>query len=122
MQPPARTLVFVYNADGGLVGAAFDLAHKLLAPETYRCRLCALTHGAFGVHRAWRCFVDGLGVETAFLHADAFHRQHGHADVRLPAVFVQTAGELRPWIAAEEIDACRSLDELQDLIRRRLDA
>ncbi len=34
-------LLFVDKANGGLMAGAFDLAHKLLSPATYPCRLCA---------------------------------------------------------------------------------
>ncbi len=43
-----NSLLFVYNADSGLVAGLFDSAHKLLSPSTYQCQLCTLTHGVTG--------------------------------------------------------------------------
>ena len=39
-------LLFVYNADGGVVERTLDYLHKLTSPATYSCSLCALTYGA----------------------------------------------------------------------------
>ncbi|WP_337866838.1 hypothetical protein [Ignavibacterium sp.] len=38
---------FVYNAKGNVASSIFDLAHKIISPETYQCNLCKITHGAF---------------------------------------------------------------------------
>ena len=38
-----RTLIFIYNANGGIFSAMADAAHKLVSPETYPCSLCAIT-------------------------------------------------------------------------------
>ena len=38
---------FIYNAKSGLANSIFDLAHKLISPDTYECNLCKITHGAF---------------------------------------------------------------------------
>ena len=39
-------LIFVYNAKSGKLNALFDIAHKIVKPETYQCSLCAITHDA----------------------------------------------------------------------------
>jgi hypothetical protein len=36
-------LVIVYNANEGLLAGAMDSLHKLFAPASYPCKLCALT-------------------------------------------------------------------------------
>jgi len=36
-------LIFVYNANGGLVNSWLDTAHKIVSPSTYSCSLCAIT-------------------------------------------------------------------------------
>lgn len=38
-------LVIVYNANAGLLAGAMDSLHKLFAPASYPCKLCALTYG-----------------------------------------------------------------------------
>jgi len=42
-------LIFVYNADSGLLNAMKDWAHKIVSPETYPCSLCALTYNNLGM-------------------------------------------------------------------------
>ena len=32
-------LIFVYNANSGKLSAALDIAHKIISPSTYQCRL-----------------------------------------------------------------------------------
>lgn len=117
---PRQALVFVYNAEGGLFNALADLAHKTLSPETYQCHLCALTHSALGMRKSWKRFLETLGAATEFLHADELKRRHRISGVPLPAVFKRTGDELELWIDAAEINACRTMEDLQRLVRERL--
>ena len=39
-------LVFVYNANAGLVAGMLDSVHKVVSPATYPCSLCAVTYFA----------------------------------------------------------------------------
>ncbi len=47
-------LVFVYNANSGLLNALLDMGHKVVSPRTYPCSLCALTYGSLGLRDAPR--------------------------------------------------------------------
>lgn len=113
-------LIFVYNADSGLFNALADWAHKILSPETYACRLCAVTYDNFGMRREWKQFVQSLGVPIEFLHRDELKQKYGVAAVPLPAVFAPDGRGLRVWLDAAAVNACRTLDELMELIRTRL--
>lgn len=114
------TLIFVYNADSGLFNRVSDMAHKLLSPSTYACRLCALTHGHLGMHDTWRDFLDTLDVPLEFLHKDEFQRAHGHAHIALPAIVRRENGDVAEWLSAAEINACDSLEALIGRIEARL--
>jgi hypothetical protein len=117
------TLLFVYNADGGLFNLLADMAHKALSPQTYACRLCALTHGAFGMRDDWKRFLQGVESPKVFLHRDEFRRAYGLDDVALPAVFrKEDDGRVEPLLTAIEIDATGSLDDLKRLLSERLSA
>ena len=120
MSPP--TLVFVYNADSGLVNTLLDIGHKIVSPRTYACNLCAITHSTFTMREEWKRFVAGLGVPIEFLHRDELERQYSLHDVGLPVVFRQRNGTLEVWITREEINRCRSLGELEQLVRTKLQA
>jgi hypothetical protein len=113
-------LVFVYNADSGLFNAVADAAHKIFSPRTYQCNLCALTHSALGMRRDWKEFLEGLGVPLEFLHADELRERYGAAGVPLPAIFRRRGEGVEVFVAAEAINACRTGDELKQLIAGRL--
>ena len=68
MTGPAARLLFVYNADAGIVAGLFDIAHKLVSPATYPCSLCAATHGTFAMRREWRDYLATLPLPAAFYH------------------------------------------------------
>lgn len=95
-------LLFVYNADADPFSRLVDYAHKHLAPSTYPCGLCALTHGPLGPRRRWSAYLAGLPYETVFLYRDAFRARHGDAHA-LPAVFAERRGQLAPLLDARAI-------------------
>ena len=118
---PRPQLLFVYNADAGLFNTVTDIAHKLLSPSTYRCNLCALTHGTFQVREEWVAFLDTLEADCEFVHRDEFVKAHpGHADAQLPAVLAKTSGGPVILIDAARLGSCGSLAELKLLITDRL--
>ena len=113
------SLIFVYNADSGLFNTIADIGRKIVSPRTYSCRLCALTHGYFAMHREWQQFLESLDTECEFLHRDEFIERYHAGDVRLPAVFVVNDGSLSRCLDAAELDRCRDLDALKKLVRGR---
>ena len=116
------TLVFVYNADSGFTNTLLDIGHKIVSPQTYSCNLCAITHSTFSMRGEWKRFVDELGLPVEFVHRDELVERYGMSGVALPAVFLKTDGKLQEWIGRNEIDRCRSLDDLQHLVKTRLQA
>jgi len=110
-------IIFVYNADSGLLNAMKDWAHKIVSPESYPCSLCALTYDNLGMRRPWREFIKELGYEVEFLHRDELEETYGVKDVLLPAAFIRQDGKLDLWVTSEAMDACNSLDELQALVK-----
>ena len=117
-----ETLIFVYNAESGPFNALADLAHKTFSPETYACNLCALTHSTFGMRREWRAFLDSLPGRKEFLHSDAFRARFALPDLALPAVFARKGSELVLCLSAAQIDACRTMEQLADLLAATLAA
>lgn len=115
-------LIFVYNADSGLVAALFDSAHKLLSPSTYDCQLCALTHGLAGEREQWSAFLKTLDVPMEFLHRDEFRRhfpQLAGATV-LPAIFRKgDDGTLAPLLDGTALRGISNLDALIEFVRTR---
>lgn len=113
-------LVFVYNADSGLFNTLTDIAHKALSPQTYQCNLCALTHSTFGMRKGWKRFLETLDRPLEFLHADELNARHGVSSVTLPAIFKREGKGLGLLINADAINACRTMNDLKQLIQGRL--
>jgi hypothetical protein len=113
-------IVFVYNADSGIFNTLTDIAHKVFAPESYACNLCAITYGNFAMRVEWKEFLDSLNARFEFLHRDELAERYGMTEVQLPAIFRKQGDSLELWISAEEINACRSIDDLKCLITGKL--
>lgn len=94
MAQPQPELLFVYNADAGLLPGLLDAIHKVVSPGTYACSLCALTYGATSMRPEWREFLRQLPARTTFLHRDELRRQFPElAAVALPAIFHRPVAE-----------------------------
>jgi hypothetical protein len=120
MGNPGR-LLFVYNADGGLLNAVRDMAHKIAAPESYPCSLCAITYGWVAMHGRWRRFLDSLPHDKAFHHRDDFIAAFPHCDAALPAILLERhSAPPCVLISAEELDALTDLGALISLLEQRL--
>jgi len=112
-------LIFVYNADTGLIQALIHAVHKQLRPETYPCSLCALTYAAVSMRKDWKLFWQALDHQVDFYHRDDFTTDFpelgtgGLREVALPSIVLSEAGEEpRVLISNEELDQMAHVDEL----------
>jgi hypothetical protein len=112
-------LVFVYNADSGMLNTLVDIAHKILSPKTYNCNLCMLTHGYFSARKNWLDFLQTLNIEMEFLHRDELIKHHPDSSDALPAIFIEH-DKFDLLISADEIHALQSVEALQDLIKKKI--
>lgn len=115
------TIIFVYNANSGLFNTLGDMAHKVFSPQTYACNLCGITHTPLGMKNEWKEYLESLHVKKVFLHADELKNQYGIENVELPALFLEADAKAKLWIKADEINSCKSIDELKTLIDSKLD-
>jgi len=116
-----RTLIFVYNAQGGLLNAARDAVHKLARPATYPCSLCALTYGAVSKRPAWSAFLARTRMATLFLYRDEFRDTLDTRNLPLPAILLGTAGSVpEVLVSASELDGLADLDALIALVEARV--
>ncbi len=113
-------LIFVYNADSGLIAMLGDITHRLVSPQTYPCKLCALTYSVNGMSRDWKNFIGSLNRRVTFLHRDDLQRLYGITAVPLPAVFKVNDSQPQLWIKAEHLNRCQTLDDLKELIKESL--
>jgi hypothetical protein len=115
------TLIFVYNADSGLLNALNDGILKVLSPSTYDCRLCGLTFGVVSMKTPWRRFIESLDLPVEFLHRDEFGEKYDYKGAEFPSVYVKTGEEMLLFISRDEMNSMESLDELMELVKGKLD-
>lgn len=106
-------LVFIYNAKSGVQQGLFNLAHKILSPDTYNCSLCKLTHGAFTSRKEWTEFMKSYPHELEFYHLDEFESRYPER-FNYPVVLEVRNGNLKVVLSAKEIN---KLENVKGLIR-----
>jgi hypothetical protein len=115
-----RELIFVYNADGGIIDLLYDFFHKMFSPPTYPCSLCFVTYGRYGVKNKskWKKFLKLLPYKVLLLHRDEFHDSYPRVKkVSLPAAFIRDSNKPVLLISAEKMDECKNLSDLIELVK-----
>ena len=103
-------LIFVYNADSGLMNTLMDIGHKAISPQTYNCSLCGLTFGILSEHKQWKQFRQTSDTEMEFLHRDEFEREYNQS-FEYPVILKQDE-DLSVAISQTELNQIKTLDEL----------
>ncbi len=116
--PDGGRLVFVYNADRGLLNAAKDIWHRVTSPSTYPCALCKLTYSTTGMDRRWRQFVESLDVPVEFLHRDelAARPEIDAARAELPVGLLVRDGSTQVVVTAADMRDVATVDDLIALV------
>jgi hypothetical protein len=117
----AKRLVFVYNADSGLLTALKDAVHKLASPGSYPCSLCATTYGAVSMRPEWRAYVERLPLPSTFLHRDEFASRFPERRAALPAVFLAEDKALGLLLDKEALDRAKTVPDLIAMLDRALE-
>ena len=112
-------LVFVYNADSGLINTLIDIGHKAISPQTYECNLCDLTFGLFKEHKKWKQFREASNTEMEFLHRDEFEQKYARK-FEYP-VILKEDNDLSVMISQAELNEIKTLDELSSQVERLMD-
>ena len=121
MTEAMHRLILVYNAKGGLFHMLADAVHKLIAPQSYPCSLCALSYGAVAMRERWRQTLAKLPVTVEFFHSDDFVGAYPQLTVMLPAILLaQGTSQPEVLIGSSELDALPGLDALIALLHERL--
>jgi hypothetical protein len=113
-------LVFVYNADAGLVAALMDAVHKLASPETYSCSLCAITYGAVSMKPEWKAWLKTLPYPAAFYHRQDFARDYPAIVSDLPAVLLERGQGLETVLTSAELNGLDGVNSLISQLSARL--
>ncbi len=106
-------LIFVYNADAGIVAGIMDSIHKALSPSTYQCSLCAITYGGVGMKRQWRDWLEAQPFDVQFYHRPDFRAAFpAMADKPLPTVMIDRDDSLSVLLGPGHLAAAKSIDGL----------
>jgi len=116
-----KTLIFVYNADSGLLNALNDGILKIVSPSTYQCRLCSLTFGVVRMKSRWKEFIESLDVPVEFLHRDEFKDRYDLSDAEFPSVYIRRGDEMSVLISRVEMENTDSLEGLMEMLKTKLD-
>ena len=109
-------LIFVYNANSGMLNTVKDISQKLFSPQNYDCFLCSLTHGTFRENSKWKSFRQNSGVEMEFLHRDEFEKRY---DIKMDYPLVlQKSDSLEVVLSREQLSAFSRLEDLIEAVRR----
>jgi len=110
-----KKLLFVYNANSGLVNNWLDIAHKIVKPETYACDLCALTHGSFREKQIWKDFRQEFAMPMEFYHKDEFLKKYKSKwlpSCEFPIILVADGHAMEPYITAKDFEEINSVEVL----------
>ncbi|MFX1374432.1 MAG: hypothetical protein ACFFA0_01340 [Promethearchaeota archaeon] len=111
-----KKLVFVYNADSGIINVVKDFWKKILKPNSYECNLCIQTFGAFSMKKGWKSFINNLDIDTQFLHRDEFEKKYKIKDASYPSAYIYENKTLKLLISDDEMNAVKNLDEMEVLV------
>jgi hypothetical protein len=115
-------LIFVYNANAGLVAGFMDSVHKIVAPDSYACDLCAITYGLTRMDPRWKAWLKAQPFDAVFHHRPDFRAAYPHIDVALPTILTDRGGRIDTLVAAKDFGGIESVDALIALIEARLAA
>jgi len=121
-------LIFVYNANSGKINAYMDMAHKIVSPSTYQCRLCDLTYGVFKENEEWIRFRESELItnkvhKLEFLHIDEFEKQYKSKwlpKYDYPVILTASENGLETFMSATEMNQIKSTTELIDKITTKI--
>jgi hypothetical protein len=114
-------IIFVYNQESGVLRAVRDAWQG-----NDNCSLARLTHGRFGMRTQWRSFIRHLDRAVEFVNRDDLAARYPKAlynhpkDITHPCVLIRKDKTLSILLPKEAIDACVTLDDLQDAITAAL--
>ena len=115
-----KKVIFVYNANSGVVSVVKDFWKKILRPSSYECNLCIQTFSTFGMKKSWKNFIQNLDIETEFLHKDEFEEKYEINDAKYPSAYIQDNGNFNLFITQDEMNTVKSLEEMEDLVSKKI--
>ena len=115
-----ETLLFVSNSNSGVLPQIKNYSDHSLASRGDGCHLSALTYSPVGMKKEWKRFIREQKLPSRVLDREEFRAEFGSIAMTFPVVLVRTHRGLSILISTEELNRCRSLEDLMDLLRQRL--
>ena len=114
-------LIFIYKANSGPSSQILDFIHKIASPETYECNLCKLTYGNFSMKDSWSVYIDSIDIPVVFHYEDTIENESKDIKEALkPCVFIKQGNETKEILNYKEINKCKNLDQLIQLLDAKL--
>lgn len=113
-------LVFVYNAKNDFVSKSLAFAHKIISPHTYRCILCSLTYGNFGIKKEWQTFLNTIHMETRFMYANEYQQLFSNQNQTYPAIFLVQNNQWKSLVSPTDFKVLQSPQQLIQLLESKL--
>ena len=115
-----ETLLFVSNSNSGVLPQIKNYSDHLAASRDDGCHLSALTYSPVGMKKEWKRFIRELKLPSRVLDREEFRAEFGSTAMTFPIVLVRTRRGLSVLIGTDELNRCRSLEALMNLLRQRL--
>lgn len=120
-----RTIYFVYDADGGILGKVKYWVNKNILKKGSACELCDITHGTLFVREAWLKFVTELEQEykVEVLHRNELPTKVRERNFLFPCVIGESDKELKEIVdsaAFKDFENLSNVTELRELLFNKL--
>ncbi|MFA4860816.1 hypothetical protein [Methanoregula sp.] len=115
-----ETLLFVSNSNSGVLPQIKNYSDHLSASHSEGCHLSALTYSPVGMKKEWKRFIREQKIPSRALDREEFRAEFGSIAMTFPVVLVRTRRGLSVLISTDELNRCRSLEDLMNLLQQRL--
>lgn len=112
-----RELIFIYNADSGILNATLDSLYKFFSTSN-SCELCSITHGSFGMKKEWEKFIQSLDEPVRFFHKNEWQKEFIH-QIKLPVVLLKKGDSFDTIVDSITLRNLNS-KQLMSLIREKI--
>lgn len=107
-------LQFIYNAKNNVASSIFDLAHKIISPETYQCNLCKITHSSFAENKKFKQLKEKFNI--TLWHIDDYEKKY-NKEFSYPLIIIRDdEGSEQHRIETSTINMFQNFEELEEAL------
>lgn len=116
-----EAMVFVYNADSGIINIIKDGIQKVTSPDAYECNLCMVTYGNLFMRQKWKDFTQSLGTPVTFLHRNEVFSDPAFPKAPFPNAYGMTDNAYHVIVTAEEMNTAQTISDFKGLTNKALE-